>query len=142
MSQPQQSGITSNKQEIVKIRMKPGCGRMMIGRTWCLPDGNLSMMRPKRAEDSLETEEEWLEAREIDQDGNPKDGPIAEVPMDLIRKSLVNGKPSRVIDGYKMHRTGGEQVQDEHGNTMFMRATYSPTSVPGSFDDATFEIVR
>lgn len=142
MSQSQQSGVTPSKQEMVRIRMKPGCGRMMIGRSWRLPDGTISKSRPKRAEDSLETEEEWLEAREVDQDGNPKDGPVAEVPMEFIKKFLVDGKPARVIEGYKMHKSGGGQGQDENGKPILTAPTYAPTSVAGSFDDATFEIVR
>lgn len=131
------------KQEMVEIRMKPGCGRMLIGRAWRMPDGTLSETRPKNAADSLETEERWLEARGVDESGAPTDGPTATVPMDLVKRFLnKEGKPSRVIDGYLMVKSAGGTVQDISGASSDTSPSFSPGLKPGVYDDSTFEIVR
>jgi hypothetical protein len=139
MAQPQIQDTT--KPRTVKIRMKPGAGKMLIGRKWRLSSGELSDTLPADMQERQNAEDQWLEARGIDSNGQPTDGPVAEVPEPAIRKFLNSkGQPSRIIDGYKMVKTLG-QLQDSGGDST-SRAEWSPARDQGAFDDSTFEILR
>lgn len=140
MAQPQ---IQDNAQrpKTVKIRMKPGQGKMLIGRKWRLSSGELSDTLPDNMQERMNPEDTWLEARGVDSEGRPTEGPTAEVPESAIRKFLDGkGRPLRVIDGYKMVKTLGQSV--ESGGESTSRADWSPARDQGVFDDSTFEIVR
>lgn len=140
MSQPNQP--VNEKPKTVRIRMKPGCGRMLIGRSWRLSDGTISRTVPKDPTERLQPEDEFLEARQLDSDGNPLDGPIVEIPVDQLAGLLKDGKPFREIDGYKMAKTSGGIETDSTGRPVETHVSYSPKAEPGKFDDVTFEIVR
>lgn len=144
MSQSQQPVQgTGEKPRMVKIRMKPGCGRMLIGRGWRTTDGALARSVPQNPLERLNPEDEWLEAREMDAEGNALEGPIKEVPFELVARLLgKDGKPSRVIEGYPMAKTSGGLETDATGRAVETHVSYSPKAEPGKFDDVTFEIVR
>ena len=148
MSQPNQPQTQSaqaakSNPATYLIRMKPGCGRMMLGRFWNLPDGTKSTVRPKTLDELWESEEQWLEARDVDNEGNALEGPVVEVTAAQLAKLLdPSGKPKRVIDGYQMQKTNGELTQDIAGNTVSTRTNFSPKAEVGAFDDTTFEIVK
>lgn len=126
----------------LKIRMKPGQGRMLIGRRWVLSSGEVTDKIPSDPQERMNPEDEWLEARSIDENGMPGDGPIAEVPESIVRKMLdARGKPSRIIDGYRMVKYQGQLTNNENGEQVRTRTEYSPAAHQGAFDDATFEIV-
>jgi len=145
-----------SKNERVEIRMKPGCGRMLIGRHYILADENggtkKTTKRPKLLDDVLEVEDEWLGARKIGPNGQPLDGPTAIVPVSLIESYLKDGKPTRIIEGYPMQKCKGSDVtEDEHGNPVApVEDTFKPgrisrrqdNSLIASHPDCTFEIVR
>lgn len=144
-NQPQTQGAQAAKANpaTYTIRMKPGCGRMMLGRFWNLPDGTKSAARPATLDQLWESEEQWLEARDMDSEGNPLDGPTAEVTAAQLAKLLdSSGKPKRVIDGYQMQKTVGELTQDIAGFTVQTRTNFSPKLDVGAFEDTTFEIVK
>ena len=144
MSQPNpsQSPQPSPQDRMVTIRMKPGRGRMLIGRGWKMNDGTSSKARPKNYGEVAETEEEYLGEREMI-DGQPGPGPTARVPVSLIASLLgKDGKPNRVIEGYVMVKHEGDSnATDEHGNRAPNRTDFSPGLQAGIFDDSTFEIV-
>jgi hypothetical protein len=144
MSQTQVAQTTAPaKERTYKIRMKPGCGKMLIGRKWELLDGSTVDSVPAKAEDRLNPVDVWLEARELDANGDPKDGPVAEVPERMIKRFLnPQGKPLRVVDGYQIRKSTGEEAKDPTGKVVASRVSYSPAFEPGAFDDSTFEIVR
>jgi len=127
-----------------RIRMKPGCGKMLIARKWEKRDGTIADVVPLNAEDRMTPVDEWLLERGVDANGQPTEGPIAAVPESSIKRFLgANGNPSRVVDGYQMVKMHGDVAQDERtGELMPSRATYSPALNPGAFSDCTFEIVR
>jgi hypothetical protein len=143
MSQAPAQAATPAKVKTVKIRMKPGCGRMLIGRMWRLSDGSLSETIPDAMAERQNPEDVYLEARGIDREGQPLEGPVAEVPENIIKRFLAaNGKPSRVIDGYKMVKYVGQEEQNQYGDTLKTRTNFAPGIEIGAFDDSTFEIVR
>jgi hypothetical protein len=123
--------------------MKPGQGKMLIGRRWRLSNGELTDKLPSDSQERMNPEDEWLEAREIDENGVPSEGPIAEVTESAVRKMLdARGKPSRVIDGYRMVKYQGQLTNNENGEQVRTRTEFSPAAQQGAFDDATFEIVN
>lgn len=143
MSQAQTQAAAPAKAKTLKIRMKPGCGRMIIGRGWRLSDGSFSDTLPADMQERQNPEDIFLEARVIDREGQPTEGPIAEVPENLIKRFLNDkGKPQRVIDGYKMIRYVGQEEQNQYGDTLKTRTNFSPGTEVGAYDDSTFEIVR
>lgn len=125
-----------------EIRMKPGCGRALIGRKWEVK-GELTDVRPEGNADLVNSLDEWLEARKEEQEGVWSEGPTAIVSEDRLRKLLgSDGKPSRVIEGYAMTRIKGGKGQDQSGATVDVRDQFFPGQQPGVSNDATFEIVR
>jgi hypothetical protein len=95
------------KPKTLTIRMKPGCGRMLIGRKYKLLDGSIVDKRPRHQDEVVDSIEEWLEQ-----------GKIATLPVSALAAYLdENGKPTRIIDGYPMVRVPGDAVQaDPYGN--------------------------
>lgn len=143
MSQVQTQASVPNKVKTIKIRMKPGCGKMLIGRGWRLSDGSLSETVPEKPSDRQCPEDFYLEARGVDREGQPLDGPISEVPESLVKRFLnEKGKAQRVIDGYKMIKYVGQEEQNQYGDTINSRTNFAPGMEIGAFDDSTFEIVR
>jgi hypothetical protein len=139
----QETTTATAKPRTLKIRMKPGCGRMMIGRQWRLSDGTLSDTLPRDMQERMNPEDSWLEARKVSSDGVASDGPIAEVSESLVRKFLnAKGVPSRVIDGYRMVRVPGQETPNDDGELTKSRDSWSPSKEMGAFEDCTFEIVR
>lgn len=140
-------------EEKFEIRMKPGCGKMLIGRSYKLITGETTKRRPKSMDELLEVEDEWLAERRLNSDGSPSEGPTAVVSKALIEAMLdANGKPIRIVEGYPMQKVAGSAVtEDELGNPIAPVAdTYKPGRVTrrddktliASHPDCTFEIVR
>lgn len=143
MSQAQTQTPAQAKPKMLKLRMKPGCGRMLIGRMWRLSDGTISDTIPHDMAERQNPEDIYLEARAVDREGQPLDGPTVDVPESLVKRFLgPNGKPSRVIEGYKMVKYVGQEEQNQYGDTLRTRTNFSPGTEIGAFDDSTFEIVR
>jgi hypothetical protein len=138
---------------MVEIRMKPGCGKMLLARRYKLTDGTTADKRPKSMDDLLDTEETWLGERQVNPDGSVGEGPTARVPLSLLAPYLdKEGKPSRIVEGYPMTRVKGHGTEeDEHGNTIQpVSDTFKPgtlkrmpdQSLVASQQDCTFEFVR
>jgi hypothetical protein len=151
MSQPNQpQGNTPPQQgqaqkKMVKIRMKPGKGRMLIGREWIKTDGTATKSRPKDPDDRENVNEEYLEARVQDDEGNWSDGPTATVSEDVIAsflKGSKDGLPHRFIDGYKMREDKGGISTDVAGFQRETAPNFSPGKERGVTDDCPFEILK
>lgn len=141
-NQPQQNQQPQS-QKTVTIRMKPNCGRMMVGRKWQLSDGTIADTQPKDPQERLNPVDVWLEERTQDSEGTWSEGPTADVPESIIKPMLdASGKPKRVIEGYRMQFYPGQQDTDINGVVRQLRGDFSPAVNLGATDDATFEIVR
>ena len=125
----------------VTIRMKPGCGRAMIGRKYKLLNGDLVNQRPKTQDEVVDTVEEWLEQ-----------GKTATVPITALSAYLDDkGRPQRLVEGYPMVKVPGDSVQaDPYGNPIPpVHDSYHPGTVKFAQDntmiafhaDCPFEIV-
>jgi len=112
MSQPnqqQQSQSQSPRAQTLKIRMKPGCGRMLIGRKYKLIDDTIVARRPKTRDDIADVVDEYLEQ-----------GQVAEVTLEQIAALLgKDGKPARSVEGYRMRKIEGKLLtHDKQGNEL------------------------
>jgi hypothetical protein len=143
----------AQKQEMVEIRMKPGCGRMLIGRRYLTTDGQTLEKRPRKLDEVAETEEIWCDERKMNSDGSVSDGPTVKIPLSMIASYLdKDGKPSRQIDGYPMMKVSGSIAsEDEYGQAIPPVADtwkaghvkrLQDQSLLASHQDCTFEIVR
>jgi hypothetical protein len=157
MAEQNQNGQKPQGDEKYEIRMKPHCGKMLLGRSYKVMDDKgtvtTTTVRPRRMDDLVEVVDSYLEAREIRPDGSAGEGPTAIVPRALIAGYLdKDGKPTRVIDGYPMIRVKGSDVtEDESGNPIAPVAdTWKPGRITrredktlvASHADCTFEVVR
>lgn len=124
--------------------MKPGCGRMLIGRRYRLANGEFTSQRPRNQDDIIDTVDEYLEQ-----------GQTKEVPLDALSAMLdAQGKPSRNIEGYPLTvLKGAETISDDQGNSLPKkivtedsltagRLYYQNGALVASHPDATFEIVQ
>ena len=141
-NQNQNQNQQRSQEKTYLIRMKPGCGRMLIGRKYKTIDGDIVEKRPP-IDKLLDTLDEWLEQ-----------GKTARVSHSML-EGLLNkdGKPARVVDGYPMRRAPGvEMTEDPNGYPLpkptRSEDTWVPTNVVWDGDrirtehpDATFEIV-
>lgn len=146
MSQnPQPQGNQQAPEKQYVIRMKPECGRMLLGRVWTTQDGVTARTRPRDPDDRENVTEEYLEARTRDENGGWSDGPTTTVKHSAIARYLVgspDGKPHRILDGAKMVKTEGGNDTDEAGMDRTFRSSWSPAVVAGVTDDCPFEIVK
>jgi hypothetical protein len=145
MSDPNQNKnqqVQNEKPRTVRIRMKPGCGRMMIGRKYKIIDGTVADKRPRSMDELSDTEEIWLEQ-----------GQIVEVPVSFIAPFLdKEGKLSRVVEGYPMVKVPGQEARTDEETGLAVRATqdtwragtvrYAGDELIASHQDCTFEIVQ
>ena len=129
---------------MVKIRMKPGCGRMLIGRQYKLIDGSVVPHRPRSRDDIVDTLDEFLEQ-----------GEVRELPLEALAAMLnKDGKPTRVIEGYPLTKMKGAETEvDDQGNPLPRKIVTEDTWTPGrvrydgnvliaSHPDCPFEIVN
>jgi hypothetical protein len=148
MAQPDQGARpnqpNSSAPKTVKIRMKPGHGKALLGRKYKLTDGSITSVRPKTRDEILDTLDDYLEQ-----------GQERDVPIELLEGLLdKNGKPSRVIEGYPMVVMKGDvKDHDDDGNPLPKRIVtedtltagrlyYKGTELIASHPDCPFEIVQ
>lgn len=142
--QPQGNQQAQAQKKMIKIRMKPGKGRMLIGRQWVKQDGTTVDKRPKDVDDRENVIESYLEARTYDGE-QWSDGPFATVSEDVIAaflKDSKDGQPHRILDGYKMLEQQGGIATDKAGYSREVVANWYPSKDRGALDDCPFEIVK
>jgi len=141
-------------EERYEIRMKPGCGKLLIGRRWKTRDGIVDR-RPENQNHIVDVLDEFLEPRALLADGTLSDGPKRIVPRSAIEAFLAPGsdKPARVIDGYPMKKVAASAPEIDESSGIH-RGASEENWIPGvitrnrdgvlnaQHSDCPFEIVR